>query len=65
MSEWSSRSCLPCPSTELKDLHARLRATRWPDRETDERQGLALEDLQGPRSDWAQEGTTGGGVSGA
>ena len=41
--------------TELKDLQARLRATRWPDRETDERQGLALEDLQGLCSYWAQD----------
>ena len=36
-------------------MRARLRATRWPDRETDERQGLALDDLQGVCSYWAQD----------
>ena len=39
---------------ELRDLRARLRATRWPEPETDPSQGVALADLQqcagtGPR----------------
>jgi epoxide hydrolase len=37
---------LAVPDTELDDLRARLRATRWPDRETDPGQGVALRDLQ-------------------
>jgi len=32
--------------TELRDLRARLRATRWPEPETDPSQGVALADLQ-------------------
>ena len=40
---------------ELEDLRSRLRATRWPERETDPRQGVALADLQDLCSYWAEE----------
>ena len=40
---------------ELEDLRSRLRATRWPERETDPRQGVALADLQELCSYWAEE----------
>jgi hypothetical protein len=44
---------------ELRDLRARLRATRWPEPETDPSQGVALADLQELCRYWA-EATTGG-----
>ncbi len=40
---------------ELQDLRDRLNATRWPDRETDPRQGVALADLQALCSYWSQD----------
>src|SRR3954467_720659 len=40
---------------DLEELRGRLRATRWPERETDERQGVALTDLQELCSYWAQD----------
>src|SRR5205823_5666182 len=39
---------------ELRDLRARLRATRWPEPETDPSQGVALADLQELCRYWAQ-----------
>ena len=39
---------------ELRDLRARLRATRWPEPETDPSQGVALADLQGLCRYWAE-----------
>src|SRR4051794_2414613 len=38
---------------ELDDLRSRLRATRWPERETDPRQGAALDELQALCAYWA------------
>lgn len=40
---------------ELKDLRSRLRTTRWPERETDQRQGVALAEMQELCSYWAQD----------
>lgn len=37
---------LAVPDAELKDLRTRLRATRWPDPETDPRQDVAVARLQ-------------------
>jgi epoxide hydrolase len=39
---------------ELRDLRARLRATRWPEPETDPSQGVALADLQDLCRHWAE-----------
>ena len=39
---------------ELRDLRARLRATRWPEPETDPSQGVALADLQELCRYWAE-----------
>jgi len=44
---------LAVPDAELDDLRARLRATRWPDRETHHDQGVALSDLQTLCAYWA------------
>jgi pimeloyl-ACP methyl ester carboxylesterase len=44
---------LAVPDAELEDLRARLRATRWPERETDAAQGLGLVELQALCSYWA------------
>jgi pimeloyl-ACP methyl ester carboxylesterase len=44
---------LAVPDAELDDLRRRLRATRWPDPETDPRQGVALSDLQALCAYWA------------
>jgi epoxide hydrolase len=38
---------------ELDDLRSRLRATRWPERETDPQQGTALDELQALCAYWA------------
>jgi epoxide hydrolase len=39
---------------ELRDLRTRLRATRWPEPETDPSQGVALADLQELCRYWAE-----------
>jgi epoxide hydrolase len=44
---------LAVPEAELDDLRARLRATRWPERETHDDQGVALADLQRLCRYWA------------
>jgi pimeloyl-ACP methyl ester carboxylesterase len=46
---------LAVPVAKLEDLRARLRATRWPERETvdDDAQGVALADLQALCAYWA------------
>ena len=44
---------LEVPEAELEDLRARLRATRWPERETDPKQGFALDELQALCAYWA------------
>jgi pimeloyl-ACP methyl ester carboxylesterase len=44
---------LAVPKGELDDLRARLRGTRWPERETDGSQGVALADLQRLCRYWA------------
>jgi pimeloyl-ACP methyl ester carboxylesterase len=44
---------LAVPDVELDDLRNRLRATRWPNRETDPRQGVSLEELQALCTYWA------------
>ncbi len=46
---------LTVPDAELDELRARLSRTRWPDPETDHRQGFALEDLQSLCAYWAGE----------
>lgn len=46
---------LAVPETELEELRARLRATRWPEPETDPRQGAALERLQERCARWAED----------
>ncbi|WP_228551943.1 epoxide hydrolase family protein [Mumia zhuanghuii] len=43
------------PDAELEALRARLRATRWPEPETDPRQGVALEELQSLCAYWADD----------
>jgi pimeloyl-ACP methyl ester carboxylesterase len=40
---------------ELEDLRSRIKATRWPDRETDQSQGVQLETIQALASYWASE----------
>ena len=44
---------LAVPDSELDDLSLRLRATRWPEAETDRDQGVALRDLQALCGYWA------------
>src|SRR5918996_3678124 len=44
---------LAVPDAELEELRRRLRATRWPERETDPGQGVALRDLQALCVYWA------------
>ena len=44
---------LAIPEADLEDLRARLRATRWPERETDAEQGVALDELQDLCGYWA------------
>ena len=41
------------PDSDLQDLRARLRATRWPEPATDPAQGVALDDMQGLCAYWA------------
>jgi len=41
------------PEAELEDLRARLRRTRWPERETDRSQGVPLDDMQDLCAYWA------------
>ena len=36
------------PEELLADLRSRIKATRWPDRETDASQGVRLETIPGP-----------------
>jgi pimeloyl-ACP methyl ester carboxylesterase len=43
----------PVSDAELDDLRRRLRATRWPEAETDRGQGVALRDLQALCAYWA------------
>jgi pimeloyl-ACP methyl ester carboxylesterase len=45
---------LSVSDADLEDLGARLRATRWPEPATDERQGVALERLQERCARWAE-----------
>jgi pimeloyl-ACP methyl ester carboxylesterase len=45
MSDDVTRFRLAIPDTELEDLRARLRATRWPEAATDLTQGVALDKL--------------------
>jgi epoxide hydrolase len=42
------------PEAELEDLRARLRATRWPEPETDPAQGVAVAELQDLCAYWAE-----------
>jgi epoxide hydrolase len=44
---------LGVPEAELEDLRARLRATRWPDAETDRSQGFPLAELRALCEHWA------------
>src|ERR1044072_6135693 len=46
---------LAVPEAELEDLRARLRATRWPEPATDERQGVPLARLQERCRRWAED----------
>ena len=43
------------PETELAELRRRIRATRWPDRETDASQGVQLATMQELARYWATE----------
>jgi pimeloyl-ACP methyl ester carboxylesterase len=43
------------PEADLEDLRARIAATRWPDEETDESQGVQLETIQALASYWATD----------
>ena len=45
------------PDTDLADLRRRIKATRWPDRETvaDASQGVQLATMQSSRAYWATE----------
>ena len=45
------------PDADLDDLRRRIKATRWPDRETvnDDSQGVPLEMLQGLATYWATD----------
>ena len=40
---------------ELSDLRSRINATKWPDRETDDSQGVQLETIQALASYWATQ----------
>src|SRR5436190_21357072 len=40
---------------ELADLRSRIRATRWPDRETDDSQGVHLATIQALAKYWATD----------
>jgi len=44
---------LAVPDAELDELSRRLRATRWPERETDPAQGVALDELRDLCAYWA------------
>jgi hypothetical protein len=46
---------LDVAESELEDLRARLRATRWPGPESDPRQGVSLERLRGRCEYWATD----------
>jgi pimeloyl-ACP methyl ester carboxylesterase len=46
---------LDVAESELEDLRARLRATRWPGPESDPRQGVSLERLRGRCEHWATD----------
>src|SRR3954453_19252601 len=46
---------LAVPEIEPEDLRARLRATRWPEPETDPRQRVALERLRQRCARWAED----------
>jgi pimeloyl-ACP methyl ester carboxylesterase len=43
------------PEEELADLSSRIAATKWPDREVDESQGVQLETIQALASYWATD----------
>jgi pimeloyl-ACP methyl ester carboxylesterase len=43
------------PEAQLDDLHSRIKATRWPDREVDESQGVQLETIQALADYWATD----------
>ncbi len=43
------------PETELTDLRRRIKAARWPERETDESQGVQLATMQKLASYWATD----------
>jgi pimeloyl-ACP methyl ester carboxylesterase len=43
------------PEEELADLRSRIAATKWPDREVDESQGVQLETIQALASYWATD----------
>src|SRR5688572_7662065 len=43
------------PEAELIELRRRIKATRWPDRETDESQGVQLATVQELARYWATE----------
>jgi hypothetical protein len=53
---------LAVPEIELDNLRARLRATRWPERETveDDSQGVSLADLEKGYARTGRTATTGG-----
>jgi hypothetical protein len=40
---------------ELEDLRTRVKATRWPDRELDDSQGVQLDTIQALADYWATE----------
>jgi pimeloyl-ACP methyl ester carboxylesterase len=40
---------------ELEDLHSRIKATKWPDREVDPSQGVQLDTIQALADYWANE----------
>jgi pimeloyl-ACP methyl ester carboxylesterase len=43
------------PEEQLADLRSRIKATRWPDRETDASQGVRLETIQALADYWASD----------
>ena len=43
------------PDAELEDLRNRIKATRWPDREVDDSQGVRLETIQALADYWATD----------
>jgi pimeloyl-ACP methyl ester carboxylesterase len=43
------------PEERLADLRSRIRATRWPDRETDPSQGVSLEVIQALAAYWGEQ----------